>query len=357
MRARHLHDVLRRVGQAVLCLIVLALAMTGARADAVADFYKGKDIKLIISTTAGGGYDIYARTVAKHLAEHIAGNPIIIPQNMPGAGGIAAANYMYNVAPRDGTVICLLQNTVALEPFYANRQAQFDAAKLSWLGTPTTEVAVYMVWHGSKIKTLQDAQTQEMITGGAGAASTPAFYGRLFNQIFNMKARLITGYPGQNEILLAMENGEVEAMASPFWSSIKASRPSWYPESKIRFLFQYGAEPHPELKGVPFALDLLANDADKTLLRTASAPLGLGRPFVAPPGIPTDRLAVLRAAMLATFHDPQFRDDCEKQRLECSDPKTSEQVDAMIKQAYATPEHIRNRLIDIYQVGLGAEKK
>src|SRR6266436_1278883 len=254
-------------------LLTVALAVAGhfapsARADSVAAFYQGKDIKLLISGTVGGGYDIYARTLAKHLGTHIPGLPTVIPQNMPAAGGLAAANYTYNVAPRDGTVICLLQNTVALEPFYANKQAQFDAAKLSWLGTPTTEVAAYMVWHASKIKTLQDAQTQEMVTGGAGAASTPAFYGRLFNQIFKMKARLITGYPGQNEILLAMENGEVEAMASPFWSSIKASRPSWYPESKIRFLFQYGAEPHPELTGVPFALDLLANDADKTLLRT-----------------------------------------------------------------------------------------
>ncbi|HKN10292.1 MAG TPA: hypothetical protein VJ376_12540, partial [Pseudomonadota bacterium] len=201
MRARHL----RRIAHGIIFAILLALMTTGTRADAVADFYKGKEIKLIISTTVGGGYDIYARIVARHLAEHIAGNPAIVPQNMPGAGGIAAANYMYNLAPRDGTVVCLLQNTVALEPFYANKQAQFDAAKFSWLGTPTTEVAAYMVWHRSKIRTLADAQTQEMVTGGAGAASTPAFYGRLFNQIFNMKARLITGYPGQNEILLAME--------------------------------------------------------------------------------------------------------------------------------------------------------
>jgi hypothetical protein len=196
-----------------------------------------------------------------------------------------------------------------------------------------------------------------MMTGGAGAASTPAFYGRVFNEIFNMKARLITGYPGQNEILLAMENGEVEAMASPFWSSIKTSRPTWYPQSKIRLLFQYGAEPHPELKGVPFALDLLQAEADKTLLIAASAPLGLGRPFVAPPGIPAERLAVLRTAMTATFDDPQFRADCEKQRLECSSPRSGEQIEALIGQAYATPEHVRKRLIDIYQVGSGADRK
>jgi tripartite-type tricarboxylate transporter receptor subunit TctC len=343
-----------------LALAAAILVWTGRVEPALsepADFYKGKDIKLIISATVGGGYDVYARALAKHLGEHIPGNPTIIPQNLPAAGGIAAANHMYNVAPRDGTVICLLQNTVAFEPFYANRQAQYDAAKFSWLGTPTTEVAMYIVWHASKIKTLSDAQTQEMMTGGAGAASTPAFYGRVFNQLFNMKARLITGYPGQNEILLALENGEVEAMASPFWSSIKTMRPDWYPQSKIRVLFQYGSEPHPELEGVPFALDLLQNDTDKALLIAASAPLGLGRPFMAPPDIPADRLAALRAAMMATFNDPQFRADCQKQRLECSNPKSGEEIEALIKQAYATPEAIRKRLIDIYQVGLNAEKK
>jgi tripartite-type tricarboxylate transporter receptor subunit TctC len=337
---------------AYLALILIS-ATTVAHAEG--DFYKSKEIKLIISATVGGGYDVYARTLAKHLGEHIPGNPTITPQNMPAAGGIAAANYLYNVAPRDGTVICLLQNTVAFEPFYANKQALFDAGRFSWLGTPTAEVAVYIVWHASKIRTLQDAQTQEMMTGGAGAASTPAFYGRVFNQIFNMKARLITGYPGQNEILLAMENGEVEAMASPFWSSLKTSRPNWHPESKIRLLFQYGAEPHPELKGVPFALDLLQSEADKTLLIAASAPLGLGRPFVAPPGIPADRLAILRSAMMATFNDPQFRADCEKQRLECNNPRTGEQIEALITQAYATPEDVRKRLIDIYQVGISVK--
>ena len=343
-------------------LLIAALAVAGhfapsARADSLATFYQGKDIKLLISGTVGGGYDIYARTLAKHLGAHIPGHPAVIPQNMPAAGGLAAANYTYNVAPRDGTVICLLQNTVALEPFYADKQAQFDAAKLSWLGTPTTEVAVYLVWHTSKIRTLQDAQTFEMITGGAGAASTPVFYARVFNQIFGMKARLITGYPGQNELLLALENGEVEAMSSPFWSSIKTSRPNWYPQAKIRFLFQYGAEPHPELKDVPFALDLLRNEVAKALLIAASAPLGLGRPFVAPPGVPADRLAALRAAMTATFNDAEFRADCEKQRLECNNPKTEAQIETLITQAYATPEDIRKRLIDIYQLGLGAENK
>jgi tripartite-type tricarboxylate transporter receptor subunit TctC len=329
----------------------LVLATPGpARAQSVADFYKGKDVRLIVSASSAGGYDRYGRTVARYLGEHIPGKPNIIVQNMPAGGGLGAANHTYNVAAKDGTVVTLFQNTVPLEPFFENKLAQFDAARFGWLGTPTTEVAMYMFWHTSKITSLQDAQKNEYVAGAAGAASTPAFYGRVFNQIMNFKARFISGYPGQNEILLAMETGEVEAMASPFWSSIKAARPTWYPEGKVRFLFQYGSSPHPELKGVPHALDLLKTEADKTLLIAASAPLGLGRPFGAPPGVPADRLAALRAAMMATFKDPAFRADCAKQRLECDDPKSGAELEALIKQAYGASADVRKRLIGMYQV-------
>src|SRR5262245_53902461 len=332
----------------------LALSLTAnsaAIAQSPADFYRGKQIALIVAASTGGGYDTYGRTVARHLGEHIPGKPTVVVQNMPAAGGLGAGNHTFNVAAKDGTVIALFQNTVPLEPFFENKQAQFDAAQVGWLGTPSTESAMYLFWHSSKIRTVEDAQHQEFVAGAAGAASTPAFYGRVFNQIFNFKARFITGYPGQNEILLAMENGEVEAMASPFWSSLKTARPTWYQEGKIRFLFQYG-ETHPELKGVPHALDLLKNDADKTLLTAASAPLGLGRPFGAPPGIPADRLEALRTAMMATFKDPAFLADCDKQRLECINARTGVELDALIKRAYATPADIRKRLIDIYQVGV-----
>jgi tripartite-type tricarboxylate transporter receptor subunit TctC len=343
---------------ASFALVLFALApVAPAHADAVSDFYKGKELRLIISSTVGGGYDLYARTISRHLARHIPGSPTIIPQNMPGAGGIAAANHIYSVAPKDGTVIAAIQNTVPFEPFFENKQALFDATKLNWLGTPTTEVGMYIVYHTSKIKNLHDAQTMEMIAGGAGAASTPAFYGRIFNQIFHLKAKLVTGYPGQNEILLAMENGEVEAMPSPFWSSLKVARPKWFPEGTVRVLFQYGAQPHPELKGVPFALDLLDNAPDKILLTAASAPLGLGRPYAAPPDMPADRLAALRDAMMATFKDPQFIADCDKQRLECADPKTGPELLNLIQQAYAIPADIRKRLVAIQQQGSTEDKK
>jgi tripartite-type tricarboxylate transporter receptor subunit TctC len=341
-----------------LAVIILALASIpgGTRADPVADFYRNKDLRLIIAASIGGGYDIYARTVAKYLSNHLPGSPTIVPQNMPAGGGIAAANYLYNIAERDGSVIGAIQNTVPFEPFFGNKQAQYDPLKLNWLGTPTSEVALYIVWHTSKIQNLYDAQTQEMIAGGAGSASTPILYGRIFNNILGMKAHFVTGYPGQNEILLAMENGEVEAMPSPFWSSLKTARPQWVPDHLVRVLFQYGLKPHPELQGVPFAADLVDNDADKILLNTASAPLGLGRPFAAPPGMPADRLAALRDGLMATFADPSFLADCQSQRLECSDTKDGSTIAKLISQAYAIPPAIKLRLTEIYRLGQGAEK-
>ena len=298
-----------------------------ASAQSAADFYRGKQVNLIVAASTGGGYDTYGRTVARHLGEHIPGKPTVVVQNMPAAGGLGAANHTYNVAAKDGTVITLFQNTVPLEPFFENKQAQFDAAQFGWLGTPTSEVALYMFWHTSKIRTLKDAQTQEYVAGAAGAASTPAFYGRVFNQMFNMKARFISGYPGQNEILHAMESGEVEAMASPFWSSLKTSRPTWYKEGKIRFLFQYGGEDHPELKDVPLRARSAAEPKPtRHCWRWRRRRSALGRPFGAPPGIPADRLAALRAAMMATFKDPAFLADCAKQRLECDSAKSGEEL-------------------------------
>jgi tripartite-type tricarboxylate transporter receptor subunit TctC len=329
-------------------LAAAALAGFGAApagAETAAAFYKGKDLRMIVATTAGTGYDVYARAVARHLTRHIPGNPKIVVQNMPGAGGITAANHIYSVAAADGTVFGMIQNTVPFEPLIGNKAARFDPMKMNWLGTPTTEVGLYIVYHTAKVRTLREAQARELIAGVTGTGSTPAFYGRLFNQILGLKARLIGGYPGQLEILLAMENGEVNAMTSPFWSSLKIQRPTWYPNKTVAILFQYGAAPHPDLKDVPFAPDLVKNAADKTLLNAATAALGFGRPFAAPPAAPKDRIAALRAAMEATFKDAAFRADCQKQGVECDDSRTGAQMDAHIRAAYAIPAEIKARLI------------
>ena len=336
---------------AVASIAGLALPAAPAWADGIADFYRGKDLRFVISTTAGTGYDAYARAVARHLSRHIPGMPAIVPQHMPGAGGITAANHIYAVAPKDGTVFGMIQNTVPFEPLFENKAALFDANRFGWLGTPATEVGLVIVYHTSKIKTLRDAQTHEFIAGTTGTASTPAFYGRLFNQLLGMKTRLIPGYPSQLDLLLAMEKGEIEAMTSPFWSSLKVQRPTWYLQKTVTILFQYGAAAHPELKDVPYAPDLVRNVDDKVLLAAASAPLVAGRPIGAPPGIPADRLAALRAAMAATFKDPQFIADCEKQGIDCTDTRSGAELQELIRDAYAAPDPIKKRLVAIQQGG------
>ena len=336
---------------AVALMAGLALLAPPAQADGVADFYRGKELRFVISTTAGTGYDTYARAVARHLPRHIPGTPAIVPQHMPGAGGITAANHIYAVAPKDGTVFGMIQNTVPFEPLFENKAALFDANRFGWLGTPATEVGLVIVYHTSKIKTLRDAQTHEFIAGTTGTASTPAFYGRLFNQLLGMKTRLIPGYPSQLDLLLAMEKGEIEAMTSPFWSSLKVQRPTWYPQKTVAILFQYGAAAHPELKDVPYAPDLVRNVDDKVLLAAASAPLVAGRPIGAPPGIPADRLAALREAMAATFKDPQFIADCEKQGIDCTDTRSGAELQELIRDAYAAPDAIKRRLVAIQQGG------
>jgi tripartite-type tricarboxylate transporter receptor subunit TctC len=343
------HHVFDRRSTAFAVALLTTAACSSARADAVADFYKGKDVRFIVATTTGTGYDTYARAVARHLGGHIPGQPNIIVQNMPGAGGLTAMNHIAAVAPKDGTVFGMIQNTVPFEPLFENKAALFDAAKLNWLGTPATETGLFIVYKTSKVKTLRDAQTTELIAGTTGTASTPAFYGRLFNQLLHLKTRLVAGYPSQLELLLAMEQGEIDTMTSPFWSSLKVQRPKWIADKTISMLFQYGAAPHPELKDVPFALDLLDNEADKTLVRASSAALAAGRPIAAPPAVPAERATALREAFAATFRDPQFIADCDKQGIECTDSRTGAELEALIRQAYAAPPEIRKRLIGLLQ--------
>lgn len=320
--------------------------------DALADdFPHGKNIEIIISNSAGGGYDAYARAVARHISQYLPGHPTIVPKNMPGAGGITAANYLYSVAPKDGTVIGALGNTVPFEPIYRPNVAKFDATTFNWLGSPNAEVGLLIAWHTSPIQSFEDAKTREMIVGATGAASTPAFYGRLLNDIFGTKMRILPGYPGQNEAFMAMERGEIEGFPSTFWSSLKAIRPDWIKEKKVSLLIQYALEPHPELKDVPFALDMVREPDKKRLLESAVAPLTLGRPFVAPPGVPAEQVTVLRKAMLETFKDAGFIADCEKQRLETGNILSGEQMEEIIKGVYSMPKSVTDRLVEIYKIG------
>jgi tripartite-type tricarboxylate transporter receptor subunit TctC len=335
---------------ALVALVMGALsAANAAKAQSVEEFYKGKTISMVVSSSPGGGYDALSRTVARHLSKHIPGSPQVIVRNMPGAGGIVATSYLYKVALRDGTVIGGLQNNTPFEPLFGTKEADYDPRKLNWLGTPSVETGLLIIWHTAKIKTIQDAQKMEMTAGASGANSTPSFYARLLNELLGTKIKVIPGFPGQNEAYLAMERGEIDSYGVTFWSSLTSTKQNWLRDKKIRILVQYGPEKEPALGDVPYGPDLVKNEEDRQLFEAAYAPLAAGRPFVAPPELPADRLAALRKAMLETFKDPEFLAEAEKLKLEVDKPRSGEQVQAQIARVYEMPKSIVDRLRKIAQ--------
>ncbi|MFM2130282.1 MAG: hypothetical protein RL477_1828 [Pseudomonadota bacterium] len=337
------------VVSALFAFIAVFLAAGGpARADAVADFYKAKkQVVLIISSDVGGGYDRYARTMARKLGSHIPGNPSILPKNQPGAGGIRATNALYNQSPKDGSTIGLIQATVLFEPLLGNKQAQFDVMKINWLGSTNAEVAMTVVWHASPIKSIDDLRRIEAPVGATGAASTPAFYGRLQNALLGTKMRMITGYKSQTTAFHAMEQGEIMGFPSAFYSSLISGFEPWVREGKLRIIVQMALEKHPKLADVPLAQDLVADAESKEILKLASAPLAIGRPTLAPPGVPADRVAALRAAFEATMKDADYVRDASRQKLEVGNWLTGGRIEAILKDSYGAPATVVARITAI----------
>ncbi len=341
---------LRQTGMAAALATISAGAMfaPAALADPVADFYKGKNLSMAISSSAGGGYDALSRTIARHMARHIPGQPNIVPRNMPGAGGIVANKYLAATAPRDGTVMGGLQNNAPLEPLFGTKEADYDPTKMNWLGTPSVETGLLFVWHTSPFKTFEDVKHREMTAGASGVNSGPAFYSRIMNELLGTKIKVIAGYPGQNEAYIAVERGEIDTYGLTMWSSLTSVKKGWLAENKVRILLQYGPEKEPALGDTPSGDDLITNEEDKLLFRAAYGPLTLGRPFTLPPDVPADRVAALRKAFMDMIADPEFRTEAGKQGLLIDSPRSGEQLQAEITRLYATPPHIVERLRRIY---------
>jgi tripartite-type tricarboxylate transporter receptor subunit TctC len=326
-----------------LCLL-LGFAAQSADADPVADFYRGKTVTIVVSSSAAGGYDTVARAVARHFGRHVPGNPTVIVRNMAGAGGITATNFLYNNAERDGTVVGLVQNNTPFEPLFGVKEARYDPVKFNWLGTPSAETALVLLWHAVPVNSLADLRTREVAVGVSGANSTPAFYARLLNATLGTRMKLINGYPGQNDVLLAMERREVDGHPSAFFSSLRSTRPNWLREKTAKAIVQYGPEKIAELADVPFAPDLVANDEDRLMMQAAFAPLALGRPFLMPPGLPTERVSALRQAFAATMTDPEFLAEGEKIGLGLNAPRRGEELQALMARTYASPPQVIDRL-------------
>ena len=316
------------------CLFaVLALGLFAGSAQAD-DFYKGQTVTIILSSAPGGGYDAVARTLAAHLGKHIPGNPTVVVKNMAGAGGIVAANFLYNVAPKDGLTIGGLQNNVPFEPLFGTKEANFDPTKFIWLGTPSYETAILTVWHTAPVQKWEDAKKTELTMGSSGNNSTPSFYGRLLNEVLGLKLRIIVGYESQTHAFLAMEREEINGYPSVFYNSLVATKPTWLPEKKIKLLVQMGAQKEKDLPDVPLLSDLVTKPEDKALAAAAIAPLTAGRPYLMPPGVPADRVEIMRKAFVDTFKDPEFLAEAEKRRLGVNAPRDGKALQEVIEGVY-----------------------
>lgn len=324
---------------------LLAFAVFGAGAAfAQNPFYRGKTVTVVVSSSAGGGYDTMARAIAHYLGKHIPGNPRIVVSNMPGAGGIVAMNYFYRSAPKDGTFIGAMQNNTPFEPLLGTKEALYDPAKFNWLASPSVEVGLIAVWKTAPVNSIADLQKREIVMGSSGANSTPSFYARLMNETLGTKMKLVVGYPGQNEAYLAMERGEIDGFPSLFYNTLNATRPNWRTEKNLKLLLQYGLEREPSLPDVPSALDLVTDPEDRLVLQAGLAEVTLGRPYLMPPGVATERVALMRAAMESVFKDEGFLADAKRMGLGVNAPKTGAEIQKLIEETYRMPPNVVERL-------------
>jgi tripartite-type tricarboxylate transporter receptor subunit TctC len=320
----------------------LLLLTTPVAAQPGGDTFAAKSVAMIIGFGPGGGYDLWGRTVGRHIGRHLPGAPSVIPQNMPGAGSYAAASYIFNIAPKDGSVLGIIARDAALGPLSGATGARFDPTKLSWIGTPTKETNVCVAYHTSQVKSVLDLYDKQLIVGDTGPGTGTRSYPKALNELLGMKFKLVGGFPASSDVFLAMERGEVEGICESL-DSIKIRRPDWIPTRKISILFQGGAEPNPELDGVPFVLDLALTGEQRQALEFLYAGQGIGRPFVAPPDLPPDRLKMLRDAFKATMTDPAFVAEAQKSKLDL-EPEDGEHLAVLIAKIYATPKPIVDKI-------------
>jgi tripartite-type tricarboxylate transporter receptor subunit TctC len=337
--------------------LVLALAacslLASARAAPADDFFKGKQIKLIVGADAGGSYDIHARLVARFLNQHIPGNPQILVQNMQGAGSINAANFVYGVAPQDGTVIAAVLQTLVHNQIFRDKNVKFDAAKFQWIGNSTASVNVFVTWHTSPVKTFKDAQQQSVVIGVTSAASSGGMEVALANNILGTKFQAVTGYRGGNEIDIAIERGEVLGRSGQSWDGWKQTRPSWVKDKLLNIVVQIGQARAKDLPDVPLLTEVTDDKEKRQILQLYSDGVALGRPLLVGPGVPAERVAMLREAFRRTMDDPRFIEEANRQGVEV-DPIYGEQLQSIVTRMLDTPRDIVDKLDEARNLKVGA---
>jgi tripartite-type tricarboxylate transporter receptor subunit TctC len=323
-----------------LCGIVLAASfLDRAKADAVADFYHGRTVTLFVGYSVGGGYDNYARVLARHLGNHIPGNPSVLPQNMPGAGSLRALNYLYNAAPKDGSAIGTFGRGLAMEPLIGSSPTQFDARKLLWLGSGSDEISLCGTWHASRIKSWNDMQTVPFTVGGEGSGSDPDIFAAMMKNVFGVKLRIVSGYPGSAEVALAVERGEVDGRCGWSLSSLRQMRPDWLATRQFKPIVQLNLTESPELPEVPAITELATSETQRQILKLVLSRQSMARPFAAPPGLPADRAAALRAAFDRTMADQEFIAEAKAAGLEVN-PVSGVEIERLVGELYQTPPDV-----------------
>lgn len=338
---------------AAFCAIVAgacALSTVPAAAQTPEEFYKGKTVQLYIGFGPGGAYDAYARLIARHIGKYIPGNPTVVAENLVGAGSLRLANWLYNAAPKDGTAFGTVSRAAPFEPLIGTTGgAQFDSTKFNWIGSANNETSTCVARKSSGITKFDDLKTKELVMGGDGPTADGEQFARVINGLFDTKIRIITGYSGGNDMNLAMERGETAGRCGWSWAGLKSTHSHWLKNGDITVLVQIGQKKHPDLPDVPLLSDLAATKEQKEILRLVVARQPLGRPYLAPPGVPADRVEALRKAFMETVKDPEFLAEAKKAQLEI-EPLSGQDVEALVNEIFSTtsPEVIEKtkKLLD-----------
>jgi tripartite-type tricarboxylate transporter receptor subunit TctC len=321
------------IGGFVALIVIAGLAL----AAGVEDFYKSRNVTLVIGYSVGGGYDAYARLLGRYIGKHIPGNPSIIPEQMTGAGSLRSANFIYSVAAKDGSVFGTFSRSMGISPLVD--KAEFDSRKFTWLGSVTDDNTICVTWNTSAVKTWDDFLTKPSKFGGEGAGADPDIWTLLYKNVFGAKARLVSGYPGTNDTVLAMERGEIDGLCGISWSTIKTRHPEWLTGHSVNIVVQAALKKEPEIASVPLATDLVKSPEQLQIIKLLLVSQAMARPFAAPPDIPADRKAALIAAFDGTMKDADFLAEAQKLNFDVR-PVTAAAIDAMLVEVYQTPKDV-----------------
>lgn len=337
---------MRRVRATLAAATIVGATSCAWANEDIEAFYKGKTIDLIIASEVGGGYDAYARLIAPFMEKHLPGNPRFVPKQMVGAGGIIATNYLSNVARKDGTAIAQVQNTVPFQPLFTPEAAKFKSTELGYIGSANSEVSLSFVWSTSPTQSFAQLRERETLMAGV-TGSISSQYARAMNELAGTRIKVVVGYQGASQSLMAVERGEVEGYPAIFWSTLKVTKPQWIEKKNVTLIAQMALQKHPELPDVPLIFDYIDNEQNRQIAELLFAPQVGGRPFIAPAGIPGERLKALQAAFAESLKDPDFLAEADKRKLEVQYTSGPELL-ALVERAFKAPADVVAQVRRIY---------